>query len=112
MRSTGRTPPSAVIVMEATVPNALLDRLREDFNVLRTQVENTQTDAAAAGRDLTEAEQANCDDLIQRAELLQPRIQHLVAQEQSFGATADALSRVTQGGTGSIVRAGTDIAPE
>ena len=86
--------------------NALLDRLRSEFNGYRTQIETTQQSAADRGEDLSDAEQANVDELLERAERLRPRIEHLVAQEQSFSATADALSRVTQGGGAQIERSG------
>ena len=71
---------------------------RAEWAGLRTQVEEIERTAAESNRDLEEPEQANVDALVSRAEQLRPRIEHLVGQEAGFSATAEALSRVTQGG--------------
>jgi len=76
------------------MPNALLERLRSEYTDTKTRVESIQTGAATADRDLTEAEQANVEELLERAEKLQPRILDMVRQEEQFGATADALATV------------------
>ena len=82
------------------MPSALLERFRQEFGELRRSIEDVQNTAAAAHRDLTEQESATCAEYLQRAEGLRPRIEQLVAQEQTFAAGGEALARVTQGGTG------------
>jgi HK97 family phage major capsid protein len=81
----------------------MLEQKRTEYAELRSQVEATQTAAASESRDLTEAEEANVNEWLERAEAIRPRIEHLVSQEESFQATAGALARVTQGGTGDQV---------
>ena len=74
--------------------NARLDALSNEFAKLRSGIETINTRAANDGRDLTDTEQADSDQLYARAEQIRPQLEELATKERSLSATADVLARL------------------
>lgn len=71
-----------------------LTALRTQFTELRNGAELIQRTANAANRELTDAEKADADALLDRAEALRPDIERLAAQHESLAATSAILDRI------------------
>lgn len=92
--------------------SARLKSLRSQFSDVKAGIDKLESAAVAAGRDLTDAEQADVDKLYDRAAKLQPQIEEAAAQVESLNAVTDVLARVNGGEPTTIDRAAAAARPE
>lgn len=74
--------------------NPRLTAMTAEFEKLRSAITTIETKAANEGRDLSDHEQTDVDQLYSRAEALRPEIEAAAEKVRSLNATADILSRV------------------
>ncbi|MEQ1872967.1 MAG: phage major capsid protein [Ilumatobacteraceae bacterium] len=63
---------------------------------IRSAVETIESAAVSEGRDLTDAEQADADALLTRADAIRPELDKEVARVKSVGAAAEVLNRMSK----------------
>lgn len=70
-----------------------LNSLRKEFDGVKDAITNIERAATDAGRDLTDAEQADVDKLYERAATIKPEIEAEAAKADSLAAVSDIVAK-------------------